>query len=101
MLPCINKILQKSHIEGTIAQMVEQRTENPCVPGSIPGGTTQTGKHSGIASCFLFYFSASFLNHFFCLQYRVELFTFENIFKQENFYVKQFTYEKADIHLDC
>ena len=21
--------------------MVEQRTENPCVPGSIPGGTTQ------------------------------------------------------------
>ncbi|CEN43511.1 hypothetical protein CCAN2_100002 [Capnocytophaga canimorsus] len=20
--------------------MVEQRTENPCVPGSIPGGTT-------------------------------------------------------------
>ena len=21
-------------------QMVEQRTENPCVPGSIPGGTT-------------------------------------------------------------
>ena len=26
---------------GTIAQLVEQRTENPCVPGSIPGGTTQ------------------------------------------------------------
>ncbi len=26
--------------EGTIAQLVEQRTENPCVPGSIPGGTT-------------------------------------------------------------
>lgn len=25
---------------GTIAQQVEQRTENPCVPGSIPGGTT-------------------------------------------------------------
>ena len=25
---------------GTIAQLVEQRTENPCVPGSIPGGTT-------------------------------------------------------------
>ncbi len=24
----------------TIAQLVEQRTENPCVPGSIPGGTT-------------------------------------------------------------
>ena len=27
-------------IGGTIAQSVEQRTENPCVPGSIPGGTT-------------------------------------------------------------
>ena len=26
---------------GAIAQLVEQRTENPCVPGSIPGGTTK------------------------------------------------------------
>ena len=26
--------------QGTLAQLVEQRTENPCVPGSIPGGTT-------------------------------------------------------------
>ena len=25
---------------GVIAQSVEQRTENPCVPGSIPGDTT-------------------------------------------------------------
>ena len=25
---------------GAIAQLVEQRTENPCVPGSIPCGTT-------------------------------------------------------------
>ena len=25
---------------GVIAQLVEQRTENPCVPGSIPGDTT-------------------------------------------------------------
>ena len=24
--------------------MVEQRTENPCVPGSIPGGTTEDAK---------------------------------------------------------
>ena len=30
--------LRKAH--GAIAQLVEQRTENPCVPGSIPGGTT-------------------------------------------------------------
>ena len=26
---------------GAIAQLVEQRTENPCVPGSSPGGTTK------------------------------------------------------------
>ena len=25
---------------GILAQLVEQRTENPCVPGSNPGGTT-------------------------------------------------------------
>ena len=24
---------------GALAQLVEQWTENPCVPGSIPGGT--------------------------------------------------------------
>ena len=32
---------QTSNNDGAIAQLVEQRTENPCVPGSIPGGTTQ------------------------------------------------------------
>ena len=26
--------------KGTIAQLVEHRTENPGVPGSNPGGTT-------------------------------------------------------------
>ena len=26
---------------GAIAQLVEQRTENPCVPSSILGGTTE------------------------------------------------------------
>lgn len=33
---------KRNHIRvnGVIAQLVEQRTENPCVPGSIPGGTT-------------------------------------------------------------
>ncbi len=30
-------------LNGAIAQLVEQRTENPCVPGSIPGGTTSNG----------------------------------------------------------
>ena len=28
------------HNDGALAQLVEHRTENPCVPGSIPGGTT-------------------------------------------------------------
>ena len=27
---------------GAIAQLVEEWTENPCVPGSIPGGTTSS-----------------------------------------------------------
>ena len=36
------KIIFVIEINGTLAQLVEQRTENPCVPGSIPGGTTQT-----------------------------------------------------------
>ena len=32
---------EKEGNDGAIAQLVEQRTENPCVPGSIPGGTTK------------------------------------------------------------
>ncbi len=31
----------KEIFHGVIAQLVEQRTENPCVPGSIPGDTTR------------------------------------------------------------
>ena len=31
----------KETFHGVIAQLVEQRTENPCVPGSIPGDTTR------------------------------------------------------------
>ena len=33
---------------GALAQLVEQRTENPCVPGSIPGGTTKLSRNSFI-----------------------------------------------------
>ena len=33
---------KQSFTTGALAQLVEQRTENPCVPGSIPGGTTKT-----------------------------------------------------------
>ena len=38
MQPQTKQRLRKQN--GAIAQLVEQRTENPCVPGSIPGGTT-------------------------------------------------------------
>ena len=33
-------IVEILKVNGALAQLVEQRTENPCVPGSIPGGTT-------------------------------------------------------------
>ena len=33
---------------GTLAQLVEQRTENPCVPGSIPGDTTKLSRNTFI-----------------------------------------------------
>ena len=35
-----NSFIDLQPIQGTIAQLVEQRTENPCVAGSIPAGTT-------------------------------------------------------------
>ena len=33
--------LHSQNNNGAIAQLVEQRTENPCVTGSIPVGTTK------------------------------------------------------------
>ena len=36
---------------GAIAQLVEQRTENPCVTGSIPVGTTKKRFHLGSFFC--------------------------------------------------
>ena len=44
---------------GAIAQLVEQRTENPCVPGSIPGGTTFT-KRKIMKTAEIQFFSAVF-----------------------------------------
>ena len=34
-------VSRKGTPPGAIAQLVEQRTENPCVPSSILGGTTE------------------------------------------------------------
>ena len=46
--------LCNAKINGTIAQLVEQRTENPCVPGSIPGGTTEKPEAKLRAFCVLY-----------------------------------------------
>jgi hypothetical protein len=45
--------LQSPRGDGTIAQLVEQRTENPCVAGSIPAGTTQKERSRNVISLFL------------------------------------------------
>ena len=49
------------NIDGRIAQLVEQRIENPCVPGSNPGAATIIFPYQ-IFECFLsslayYYFS--------------------------------------------
>ena len=36
----LRSLISDLSVEGTLAQLVEHRTENPGVPGSIPGGTT-------------------------------------------------------------
>ena len=58
-----NKIAIKLKIknDGAIAQLVEQRTENPCVPGSIPGGTTDNKAVTSKGNCFFYVFSGGFI----------------------------------------
>ena len=46
---------------GAIAQLVEQRTENPCVPGSIPGGTTLKKKKT-VRRCVVIHDAPSFFS---------------------------------------
>ena len=48
----------RKKILGAIAQLVEQRTENPCVPSSILGGTTENPRR-----CILRGFNFLFLLH--------------------------------------
>ena len=43
---------REANKNGFLAQLVEQRTENPCVPGSIPGETT---KPSDVIGGFFYY----------------------------------------------
>ena len=42
---------------GTVAQLVEQRTENPRVTGSIPVGTTKNVRDAKHCVSFLFHLS--------------------------------------------
>ena len=47
--------------DGAIAQLVEQRTENPCVAGSIPAGTTWKSTTYSNVGGFLFVFFVAVL----------------------------------------
>ncbi len=40
----------RSKANGPVAQLVEQRTENPCVGGSIPPRATKLNKHLELIS---------------------------------------------------
>ena len=42
--------------DGVVAQSVEQRTENPCVAGSIPADTTALAIWGSLMSLFIFLF---------------------------------------------
>ena len=56
ILAVIKKVLplQSNSEIGALAQLVEQRTENPCVPSSILGGTT-IRKVVALSDIFLYY----------------------------------------------
>ncbi len=43
---------------GAIAQLVEQRTENPCVTGSIPVGTTENQRVTSTVTLFFYSLTA-------------------------------------------
>ncbi len=61
--------LHPQNANGAIAQLVEQRTENPCVPGSIPGGTTNKNANSlKIRLLAFLFFLARHLYNFFDLK---------------------------------
>ena len=59
--------------DGAIAQLVEQRTENPCVPGSIPGGTTENERVTKVTL-----FSFTLKNAIFSPMFKLRLNQFVN-----------------------
>jgi hypothetical protein len=54
------RFAHRSFSEGAVAQSVEQRTENPCVAGSIPAHTTKTKIKPTPVVGFSFYFVEPF-----------------------------------------
>ena len=50
--------------DGIIAQLVEQRTENPCVAGSIPADTTSQKSLFSIENGLFLCFLGVFLHYF-------------------------------------
>ena len=56
---------------GAIAQLVEQRTENPCVTGSIPVGTTK-GEDAYASSLFCVCLLCLFIYIFFLSYHRLD-----------------------------
>ena len=75
---------------GAIAQLVEQRTENPCVPGSIPGGTTEnqavTFKVAAFFVCNPLLFTKYHLFSSFFLFYLNQYLNYEYNFSNKNTY---------------
>ena len=47
----MSRVTRSSDASGAIAQLVEQRTENPCVTGSIPVGTTEIETQTSLFFC--------------------------------------------------
>ena len=62
-----------NNYDGAIAQLVEQRTENPCVPGSIPGGTTENERVTKVTL-----FSFTLKNAIFSPMFKLRLNQFVN-----------------------
>src|SRR5688572_12095535 len=65
--------------KGAVAQLVEQRTENPCVGGSIPPHTTNPAIPAGFVFLFMILMSrrrnmnpfSDLFNHFFIKSFQV------------------------------
>ena len=86
---------------GALAQLVEQWTENPCVPGSIPGGTTiKTLLLQGFLVYILLYMHYLYISYSLSIDkyYVGETPNLENRIQQHNshYFTKGFTKAASD-----